>query len=111
DDRALRIAQRGEPAAEDGAGVDAQRVVQPLRVGYGRVAVDDRRLAAVLLRPRIAHRQAEFVGFTGALAIEAERAYAVGGAAVKPLREARMRHDETPLVEDVMRDQAVEEFL
>ena len=38
----LRIAQRRQRAAEDAAGVDVDRAVDPLRLGHRRVAVDDR---------------------------------------------------------------------
>ena len=75
DELALGVAQRGQPAAEDAAGVDVDRVVQPLGLGDRRVAVDDRRRAAVLGRPVVADRQAELVGLAGRLAVQREVAH------------------------------------
>ena len=71
-------AQRGQRAAEHAAGVDADRVVDPLRLRHRGVAVDDRRRAAVVARPRAADRQAELVGLARRLAVQGELAHAAG---------------------------------
>ena len=52
DQLALRPAQRGQPAAEHAAGVDVDRVVEPLGLGDRRVAVDDGRAARGSPPPR-----------------------------------------------------------
>lgn len=71
----LGVAQRTEPAAEDAAGVQAQGVVDPLQLRCGGVAVEHHRAAAVVLGPRVAHRQAELVGLAGGVAIQREAAH------------------------------------
>src|SRR5439155_7667207 len=39
----LRIPQCGQPSTEDAPGVDVDRSIQPLRLGNGRVSVEDRK--------------------------------------------------------------------
>ena len=72
DQLALRPAQRRQLAAEHAAGVDAQRIVHPLGLGDRRVAVDDRRLAAIVGRPVEALGQAVGAAPPGGVAVEAE---------------------------------------
>ena len=78
--------------------------------GDRRVAVDDRRLAAVVGRPVVAHRQAELVGLAGRLAVQREVAHAPatrgpGSPAFMP----GVRDDEPAVVEHEVADEAVEE--
>ena len=75
--------------------------------GDGRVAVDDRRPAAVVLGPRVAHRQAELVGLAGGVAVQRERAHPARGAAVVRLLEPGVRDDQPAAVQHVVADQAV----
>ena len=86
---ALGIAQRGEPAAEDATGVQAHGPVHPLRVDGGRVAVEHHRPAAVVVGPRVAHRQAELVGLPGGVAVQREAAHRARRPAVVATRAAR----------------------
>ena len=51
DELPFGITQRGQLSAEHAAGVDADRVVEPLRLRHRRVAIDDHRLSAIVLRP------------------------------------------------------------
>ena len=79
-------------------------------LGHRRVAVDHHRPAAVLVRPRVAHRQAELVGLAGGLAVQRERRAPArtrgrGSASLEP----GVRDDEPAAVEHVVADQAVEE--
>ena len=73
DELPLRVAQRRDLAAEDHAGVEADRVVDPLGLRDRGVAVDDRRLAAVVVGPRVADGEAVVVGLAGRVAVERER--------------------------------------
>lgn len=74
------------------------------------MAVDHRRAAPVVLRPRVAHRQAELVGLAGGVAVQRVRADAPGRAAVVLLRQTRVADHEPPAVEDVVADEAVDEL-
>ena len=109
DQLALRPAQRRQPAPEDGAGVDVDRVVDPLGLGHRGVAVDDGRLAAVVRRPGASDREAELVGLPRRLAEQREIAHPARPAALVALRHARVRHHEAPVVEHDVRDEAVQE--
>ena len=86
---ALRPAQRGQLAAEDAAGVDVDRVVEPFGLRHRRVAVDDGRRPAVVDRPGAADRQPELVGLARRLAVQGELAHAAGAAALVALGHAR----------------------
>ncbi len=110
DDLALRPAQRCHLPAEDGPGVQAEGVVHPGRGGHGRVAVDHRGTAAVLLGPRIAHGQAELVGLTGRVPVQRVRTDSPRGAPVVLLGEPRVTDDQLALVQDVVADQSVDEL-
>ncbi len=111
DQLALGIAQRGEPPAEDAAGVDAERVVLPDRVHHGRVAVDDRGPAAIVLRPRVPHGQPVLVGLAGGLAVQRELADPAGGPPLVRLLQAGVRDHQLAVVEHVVADQPVHELL
>ena len=78
------IIQRGQTATEDTAGVQAHGVVQPFRGRHRGVAVQDDGPAPVLLRPRVAHRQA--VAET-ALVLCGERGAAADGNAAGAVQE------------------------
>ena len=106
---ALGPAQGGEPAAERAAGVDVDRVVQPLGLGDRRVAVDDRRRAAVVGGPLAAHGQPELVRLAGGLAEEREVAHATGGPALVALLHPAVRDDEPTVVEHDVAHEAFEE--
>ncbi len=110
DQLTLRPAQRGELAAEHRAGVEADGVVQPGGLRDRGVPVDHRRPAAVLLRPRVAHRQAELVGLPGGVAVQGVAADPAGGAAVVPLGQTGVTDDQPAAVEDVVADEAVDEL-
>ena len=109
DELLLRVAQGRELAAEDAAGVDVDRAVEPLRLGDRRVAVDDHRLAPVLRRPVEADGQAELVGLAGRLAVEGEVPHLARAPALHLLLHPGVGDDELAVVEDVVADQAVEE--
>jgi len=109
DELALGPAQRRQPPAEDAARVDVDRVVDPLRLGDRRVAVDDGRGGAVLVGPGVAHGQAVLVGLAGRLAVQREVAHARRRAALVGLLHARVRDDEPAVVEHGMADEALEE--
>jgi hypothetical protein len=109
DQLAGRPAQRGQLPAEDAAGVQADGVVDPLRLRGRGVAVDDRRRTAVVTRPRIADRQAVLVGLAGRLAVEREAAHPAGGPALVGLLEPGVRDHEPAAVEHVVADQALDE--
>ncbi len=104
----LRVAQRGQLAAEDAAGIDVGRVVQPLGFRNGRVAVDDHRLAAVVGGPVQADRQPELVGLAGRVAVQRELADGPRAAALHLGLQPRMGDDELAVVEDVVADQAIQ---
>src|SRR5690606_5208497 len=74
DQRALGPPERRELPAEDAPRVDVDRVVDPLGLGDGRVAVDDGGLAAVPRRPVVADGEPERVGLAGGVAEEGEGA-------------------------------------
>ena len=109
DDLPLRVAQRGELAAEDHAGVEADRVVDPLGLRDRRVAVDDHRLAAVVAGPRVADREAVLVGLAGGVAVQRERPDPARAAAVVGLLEPGVRDHQPAVVEDEVADQPVHE--
>ncbi len=109
DQFALGVAQRGEPAAEDAAGVQADGVVEEARHRHGRVPVDHQRLAPVLLGPRVAHRQAVLVGLPGGVAVEGVRSDPAGGAAVVLLRQAGVADHQLAVVQQVVADQVAHE--
>src|SRR6185369_9527105 len=105
DDFATRVAQRGQRAAEDAAGVDAERVVDPLRGQGRRVSIDDSRRAPVVAGPRVAHRQAVLVGLAGGVAVQAEAADPTRGPPVVLLLQPGVGDDQLTAVEDVVRDE------
>ena len=105
----LRIAQRGQPAAEHAAGIDTDGVIDPNGHGDRRVTVDHGRLAPVVLRPRVADRQPEFVRLPGGFPVQRERPDRSRGAAVHFLPQARMGDHQPPAVQHVVADQAVQE--
>ena len=105
----LRVTQGRELPAEDAAGVDVDRPVQPLRLGDRRVAVDDHRLAPVLGRPVLAHRQTELIRLAGGLAVQREVAHLGGSAPLHLLLHPGVGHDQFAAIEDVVTHQAIEE--
>ena len=107
----LRPTQGGQPAAEHATGINVDRAVEPLRLRNGRVSVDDARTAAVLGRPVVANGQAELVRLSGCLAKQGEIPHFGRPATLHFLLHAGVRHDETPIVEHVVADEAIEEFL
>ena len=105
----LGIAQGGQPPAEHAPGVDADGPVQPLRLGDGRVAVDDHRRAAVVLRPGITNGQAVFVRLPGRVAVEGKVPHLARAASLHVGGQAGVRDDQLAVVEHVVADQAVDE--
>ena len=73
------------------------------------MSVDHRRFSAILGGPVVAHRQSELIGFARRLAVEAELADCTGTAAVHFFAQTGMRDHQSPVVEHVMADKAVEE--
>src|SRR5690606_17652563 len=106
----LRPAQRGQLAAEHGAGVQADGVVEPGGLRDGGVAVDDGGPAAVVLGPRVAHGQAELVGLAGGVAVQGVAADPAGGAAVVLLGQTGVADHQPAAVEDVVADEPVDEL-
>ena len=105
----LGVAQCGEAAAEDAAGVDADRVVHPGGFGYRGVAVHHGRLAPVVLCPRVPDGQAELVGLPRGLAVQREGPDRGGRAPVHLLAQAGVGDHQPPRVQHVVAHQAVEE--
>ena len=104
----LRIAERGQLAAEHAAGVDAQRAVDPVGVHLRRMAIDHLSGALVVRGPVVAHRQTECVDLAAGLAIHGERAHSTRGTALHLFLQPGMRDDELAAVEDIMADERVE---
>lgn len=98
-DLALRVAERRELPAEHAPGVEAHRAVDPLGVDGRRVAVEDHRPAAVVVRPRQPHRQSVLVALTGRVAVQREGADPSGGPALVLLLEAGVRDDQLAVIE------------
>jgi hypothetical protein len=107
DQLTLGVAQRGEPAAEHAAGVDAQGVVDPLRRERRGVPVDHRGRPAVVVGPGQPHRQPVLVGLAGRVAVERERAHPARGPVVVPLDQPGVRHDQPALVQHQVGHQRV----
>ena len=105
----LGIAQGGQLAAEDAAGIDVHRPVVPLGLGNGGVAEHHPRRALVVRRPVEAHRQAELVALAGRLAVEGEVAHLRRAAPLHLLLEPGVGHHQPAPVEDGMAHQAIEE--
>ena len=106
----LWIAESGELAAVDAAGVNVDGAVEPLGFGNGSVAVYDDGLAAIIAGPVVADGQAEIVNFAGGFAEEGKVANRRGAAALHFLLHAGMSDDETAAIENVMADESVEKF-
>ena len=70
DEVLLRVEQCCQVAAEDTAGIDVNRAIQPIGLGHRSVAIDHHCLAAILRSPVVANWQAEFVSLACRLAIE-----------------------------------------
>ena len=100
----LRVAERGQLAAEDAAGVEADGVVQPLGIGDRRMAVHHHRLAPVVGRPVVANRKAELVGLAGGLAEERKAPDATRGATLQLFVHTRVGDDEVAVVEHEVAD-------
>ena len=96
----LGPAQCRELAAEHAARVDVDRVVQPLRIGYRGVAVDDDRAPAIVGRPLTADGQTELVCLACCFSVEREVSDPRGGAALVGLLHPGVRHNERPVIED-----------
>ncbi len=109
DQLSFRPAKGGQLAAKDAAGVDAEGVVDPLRLEHGGVAVDHGRFAAIVGGPVGADRQAERVDFTGGLAVEGELAHRAGATADHLGLETGMRDRQATAVEPEMAAQIVDE--
>ncbi len=111
DDLILRIPQCGELAPENAAGVQTQRVVDPFRTGRGGVSVENHRRSAVVLGPRVAHRQAELVGLAGGVPVQREAANSRRGTPLVLLLQPGVGDHEPAAVQDEMGDQSVAELL
>ena len=109
DELPLRVAEGGELAAEDAAGVDVDRAVEPLGLGDRRVAVDDHGRPAIFRRPVVADGQAELVGLAGRLAVEGEVPDPARAPPLHLLLHPGVGDHELAAVEDVVAHQAVEE--
>ena len=100
----LGIAQGRQFAAKDAAGVDVDRVVDPLRPRHRGVSIDDAGAAPVLGRPIAAHRQAKFVLLAGRVPVQGKRPHGPRGATGHFLLHAGVRHHQRTLVEDIVAD-------
>ena len=96
-------------SAEHAARVDADRAVDPDRLGHWRVAVDDGGVASVVLRPRVADGQPEVVGLARRVAVERERPDDARRPPMHRGGQTRVRHDQLSVVEHVVPDERVEE--
>ena len=105
----FRIAERGQGAAEDAAGVQVDGVVQPLGPGHGGVAVRDDGFTPVVGGPVVADGQAELVGLAGGLAVQGELTHGAGGAASQVGAHAGVGDDQAALVEHEVAHQLVDE--
>ena len=106
----LGVAQGRELAAEDAAGVDIDRPVEPVGLGHRRVAVDNHCLAPVLRCPVEADGQPELVGFACRLAVEGEVPDLCRASALHLLLHPRVSDDQLAIVEDKVADETVEEL-
>ena len=111
DGLALRVAERRQAPAERAAGIDADRVVDPLRRRHRRVAVDDAWSAPVVAGPVQSDWKAELVGFAGGLAVEGEVAHLVRDAPLQLLLHAGVGRDQPAAVQLVVTGQALDERL
>ena len=109
DELALGIPKGRELAAENATRVDADRAVEPVRLGHRGMAVDDHRLTTVVGCPIVPDRQAILVCLAGGLAVQAELAHARRRAALELLFETRVSDDELAVVQHVVAHQAVNE--
>ncbi len=105
----LRVAEGGELASEDAAGVDVDRTVQPVGLRDRRMTVDDHRLAPVFRRPVEADGQAELVGLAGRLAVEGEIPDLARAPPLHLLIHPGVGDHELAVVEDVVAHEAVQE--
>ncbi len=105
DELPFGVAKGGEPAAEDAAGVDADGLVHPDRLGHRGVAVDDEGLAPVVLGPGVAHRKPVLVGLAGGVAVEGEGTDRARGPTLQFLGQAGVGDDQPAVVEHVVADQ------
>ena len=74
------------------------------------MAVDDRSLAAVVLSPRVPHRQPELVGLAIGVAIQGEFSHPARRAPVVPLGKACVGDHQTGAVEHVVADETAYEL-
>ena len=74
------------------------------------MAVHNQRLAAVVGRPVVADRQAEFVGFARRLPIKSEFSHFAGAATLHRFLHASVGHHELAVIEDIVADEVVEEL-
>ena len=103
----FRVAQGGQPTAEDAAGVHADGVVHPAGFGGRRVAVYYCGDAPVVLRPVHAYRQVPFVQFAVGLSVQAEIADPAGVAVLVRHNYAGVGDSQFAVVQQVLDGAAV----
>ncbi len=105
----LRVAEGGEFAAENAAGVDVDRPVQPVGLRNRCMTIDDHRLTSVFRRPVEADGQAELVGLAGGFPVEGEVTNLGRAPSLHLLLHPGVSDNELAVVEDVVAHEAVEE--
>jgi hypothetical protein len=110
DDLALRVAQRREPPSEHTARVDTDRAVEPYGLGNRGVAIDDDRVAPVVLGPWVADGQPVLVGLAGRVTVKRKGPHGAGCPPVHVRRQAGMGDHKSTVIEHVVPDEAVDEL-
>ena len=103
----FRVAQRRQPPAEHASCVQAQRVVDPVESRCGGVSVDHHRPAAVVLGPRVAHRQPVLVALAGGVAVQRKGPHPARRPPVVGLLQASVGNDESSVIQHEVGDQVI----
>ena len=106
----FRIPESCQASTEDAAGVNAVGAVQEFDFLSGNMAVYDHTPAPVIRGPVQPDRQAVGIELAGGFAVQAEIPHPHGASSDVFLLEAGMRRDQLAVIENIVADQAVQEF-
>ena len=106
----LRPAKGGQLPAEDAAGVDVRRAIEPLWFRDGRMSVHYDCPPSVFGRPVVPHRKAKLIGFAGRFAIEGKFPYLTRATPLHFSLHPGVSDDEFAVVENIVANEAVNEF-
>ena len=104
----LRIAQGRELPTEYTAGIQANRIIEPLRLGDGRVPVCHEGLPSIVRCPVVADGQTKLVRLACGFAVERKGPDSARGTSLHRRGQAGMGHHEPPVVQHIMAHQALE---